>query len=114
MTTPKLSDEEVKPVRGMSKKRFWLSWNEYADDYRPLKYPPNEQILGWWCSGYGDGYATLCALVSATHENDAWKAVKKDWPQRSVETRFCDEVADDYDPRKGGRFVGEDWMEKRI
>jgi hypothetical protein len=95
-------------------KRYWLSWNEYSEDHRPLTYPPNEAILGWWCSGEGDGYSTLCALVKATHENAAWRAVKKDWPQRIFEIRFCDEVEKGFDPRKGGRFMTEKWMEKRI
>lgn len=69
--------------------RWWLSWYQPGPDYRPLTYPPNEQILGWWCTGQGGPVAgsdvdlfTLCALVEAKTEAAAWKAVRKDFRWR--------------------------------
>ena len=31
--------------------RFWMSWIVKEEDYRPLTFPPNEAILGWWNTG---------------------------------------------------------------
>lgn len=28
--------------------RFWLSWHQPTEDYRPLTDPPVEGVLGWW------------------------------------------------------------------
>ena len=91
-------------------KRFWLSWIEPSEDYRPLTFPPNAAILGWWCSGYGDA-AILCAAVEAKSEDAAWKAVAKDWPG-TKRKRFCDEK--DAEWRPGDRFPLSEWMESRF
>lgn len=71
--------------------RFWLSWYQSGPDHRPLTFPPNEAILGWWCTGSGN-YAgrevyTLCALVKAACPVEAWDAVEQDWPDM-VDRRF--------------------------
>lgn len=62
-------------------KLFWISWEQPTDDYRPLSYPPNENVLAWWCSGEGDDYYTLCAWVQAGDQAGAEAAVSKDWPE---------------------------------
>lgn len=91
--------------------KFWVSWIERADDYRPTTYPPNGAILGWWCSGYdvNDG-AVLCALVAARSEASAKAAIVKDWPEAS-EWRFCEGRGSAWTP--GDRFALEPWMEAR-
>jgi hypothetical protein len=94
-------------------KRFWMSWNEPAQDYRPLNYPPNASILGWWCSGYdGDGVVSMiCAWVAAEDEDAAKAAVVLDWPG-DKSWRFCDEVAMDWRPNN--RFPLSAWSKERV
>lgn len=102
--------------------RFWLGWEEHSKDYRPLHDPPNEAILGWWCSGEsGDlktSFHTLCALVEAESEEAAKIAVMEDWPppehRLPPSWRFCNLVADDYMP--GPRFPVKagSWSWRRI
>jgi len=88
--------------------RFWVSWVQRTDDYRPLGYPP-KGLLGWWCSGYDcDDNATLCALLDADTEDAAKAAIAKEWPEtEGIEWRFWNVVADDYFP--GNRFPLPDW-----
>ncbi|HXJ14100.1 MAG TPA: hypothetical protein VNH19_17630 [Candidatus Limnocylindrales bacterium] len=93
-------------------KRFWLSWVQPTEDYRPLKDPPNEAIIGWWCSGSdSDDHATLCAVVDAKNESAAKKSVQMDWPE-ATSWRFCDAVARDYQP--GDRFPVSGWSKERF
>ena len=95
-------------------KRFWISWYQPTEDYRPLADPPNAAVLGWWCSGYrcSDEAATLCALVAAEDERRAEAAVKVDWPE-AEEWRFCEERADDWRPTD--RFpIESEWARERI
>jgi len=95
--------------------RFWASWNETGQDYRPMTSPPNPAILGWWCSGEaGDGsYSTMCAWVEAKDEDAAMTAVKQDWPPaRKMDWRFFEERAPDWTP--GDRFPLSDWSKERI
>lgn len=99
-------------TRNTTIRRFWLSWEEKSDDHRPLTYPPNEAIIGWWCSGYGDDYATIVAWVEAVDEDAARAAVAKDWPESaSSEWRFCEEVERGWRP--GDRFPLSTWMQER-
>lgn len=88
--------------------RWWLSWYQPTEDHRPLTFPPNESILGWWCSGSGEEGATLVALVAAPTERKAWAAVRQDWPDKGGH-RFCKAVSADYRP--GDRFPINGWME---
>jgi hypothetical protein len=96
---------------------FWLSWEQPTEDYRPLTYPPNEQILGWWCSGSGgldDDYFTICAYVEAEGDAEARAAVLKDWPEafdRDSDWRIF-QVREKYQP--SDRFPPEDWMLPRL
>lgn len=91
--------------------RFWLSWHQPGEDFRPLAYPPNAAILGWWLSGRdANDVATLCALVTAEDETAAKQAVRIDWPE-AERWRFCNQVADDFLP--GDRFPLKPWMKER-
>ena len=96
-------------------KRFWMSWVQPTEDYRPLTDPPNENVLGWWCSGYdSNDQAILVALVQAKDEYSAKVAVVVSWPELipDGEWRFCKEVANNYVP--GDRFPMKEWERKRI
>ena len=63
-------------------KRFWMSWVQPTEDYRPLTFPPNEAIRGWWNTGFdNDDYATIVAVVDAPSQEEAWDEVRKDWPE---------------------------------
>lgn len=93
--------------------RYWASWIQRKDDYRPLTYPPNEAILGWWCTGYdNEGWPIICALVEAADEEAAAEAVKKDWPEW-VEWRFLDATKPDYLPSRD-RFPRVGFMLERM
>ena len=91
--------------------RFWLSWYEKAEDYRPLTFPPNKAICGWWCTGEGSDGWTLCATVDARNEKSAWSAVRKDWPG-AIE-RFTNVEDEAFTPPQD-RFPQSDWMIPRL
>ncbi len=105
----------------MTFKLYWCSWNQPTEDHRPVKFPPNEQILGWWCSGYamdnnGDFTAsTLCAWVKAKDEDDVLKGVSKDWPEITSmsQFRFCDEK-EKYEPCDRFPIEPYKWMKERF
>jgi hypothetical protein len=93
---------------------FWLSWEDPSEDYRPLTYPPNKHILGWWCSGSGDGYSSICAYVEAEDDDGARAAVLKDWPEafdRDSDWRIF-QPCEKYQP--SSRFPPADWMVERL
>lgn len=93
--------------------RYWVSWNSSEADYRPLTYPPPPAILGWWCSGEGDTYHTLCAVVAAKSKAEAKRAIAGSWPEtKGGKWRFFDEVEPDWIP--GERFVKKKWMLARF
>ena len=99
-----MSDENKKQL-------FWVSWFQPTKDYRPLTFPPNENILGWWCSGErSDGQSSLCALVNDYSEDEAKNSIHKDWPEAD-EWRFCKEKDS---TKLSDRFPLNDWQEKRI
>lgn len=92
--------------------RFWCSWHQPGADNRPLTYPPNAAIVGWWCSGErGDGESTLCAVVDVDQEADVEPAVLQDWPE-AHEWRFIEAKDDKWLP-SSGRFPLSDWMKAR-
>lgn len=105
----------------MSEHRFWISWRQPTEDWRPLNYPPNAQVLGCWCSGQSlriptgesGGYWTICALVEAENELAAKVVVCIDWPEAEA-WRFCNPV--DQAWRPGDRFLIEpgSWCAERI
>lgn len=95
-------------------KHYWISWEQPGDDHRPISFPPNEKVLGWWCSGYtGDGErATLVAMVEASSEDAAKAALADDWPETLDCTwRFAEE-SDGKPP--GDRFPLVAWMVPRF
>lgn len=96
-------------------KRFWTSWVQPTEDYRPLTDPPNENVLGWWCSGYDSSdQAVLVALVQGENEHNAKTAIAADWPEQKPSNgwRFFREVARDFTP--GDRFPMAGWSRERI
>lgn len=101
-------------------KRFWLSWEECSEDYRPITDPPTRAVLAWWCSGEaGDGsFSTLVALVEAEDEDSAKAAVLESWPldgsnRGGQRWRFCEERS--FDWRPGDRFpLGNGWARERV
>jgi hypothetical protein len=88
----------------------WISWHQPTEDHRPLTYPPNKAIMGWWCSGYSGRDAIICALVDASDEPTAQAAVLKDWPE-AERWRFC-EARDN--TNLGDRFPLKAWMLERM
>lgn len=94
--------------------RFWISWVQPTEDWRPLTDPPQNQIVGWWCSGYDpEDRATLCALVSASTLDDAKNALRVSWPEvppNKGDWRFAEEREPKYLP--GDRFPLEKSWEK--
>lgn len=92
--------------------RFWVSWHQPTDDYRPLTDPPHPQVLGWWCSGYdANDVSILCALVEAESETDAEVFVVISWPE-AERWRFCEPKGTDWLP--GDRFPLSPWMTERL
>jgi hypothetical protein len=66
--------------------RIWISWEEPVDeteDYRPFTVPVDPRILHWWCTGYGYGYSTICAVCEADSIASAKEAVRKHWKPQS-------------------------------
>jgi len=95
--------------------RFWVSWVQRTEDYRPVNYPPNRRILGWWCSGSdSDENAVLCAVVEANNESEVRDAVYTDWPElaENPDWRFMEEKSDTFVPND--RFPISGWMTSRF
>lgn len=97
----------------MKSKRYWCSWVCAESDYRPLTYPPNEKILGWWCSGYGDDGSTLCAAIEGNNESEIIKSICIDWPEFDGNFRFIEEREIGCTPLSD-RFPLSDWMKPRF
>lgn len=95
----------------MKDTRYWLSWFQPGDDFRPMTYPPNASVLGWWKSGITEYGSTLCALVREQSESLAWSAIEQDWPDME-DKRFCEDKGSLFLP--GDRFPLSDWMKERI
>jgi hypothetical protein len=94
--------------------RYWISWVQPTEDYRPLSDPPkNQAVIGWWVSGYdSQDHACICALVTASSDTDAMSVVATDWPEsKSAAWRFCHERTPPYIP--GDRFTFARWMVDR-
>jgi hypothetical protein len=73
---------------------WWISWEQPGDDYRPLTWPPPRHILAYWCSGEGDDYFTVVAIVRALTPEAARAEVANAsaWPDAGAE-RFCQPIA---------------------
>lgn len=96
----------------MAIKRYWCSWVCSEEDHRPINYPPNEKVLGWWCSGEGPDGETLCATIEGEDEESVAESIRVDWPEFDGEFRFIDEAGADYVP--GNRFPLSGWMKSRF
>lgn len=84
------------------RRRFWISWYQPGDDFRPVVWPLPPAIPAYWCSGYAAQGATLCAVVDAPGKRAAERAICKAWAVSNVEWRFCSEKPRDWRP--GDRF----------
>jgi hypothetical protein len=100
---------------GVRMKRYWVSWHQLSDDYRPLQDPPQpENVKAWWCSGSGSGYSILCSIVDAESEWEVRQAIEQAWGSGDVgDFRFIEECANDWLP--GNRFpIEKDWERERL
>lgn len=97
--------------------RFWLSWPQPTEDFRPLTDPPADGVLGWWCSGYDhQDRATLCALVEANTMAAAKTVVRRSWPE-APSKRQAWRIEDEYPNgwcELGDRFPLQPWMRRRL
>ena len=92
---------------------YWCSWIQKTSDHRPVTYPPNDGVIGWWCSGYdGDDWAILCAWVKAKSQEAAFDVVKQDWPEIE-EWRFCEQKLK-YEASDRFPTAGTMWMQERV
>lgn len=82
--------KQLKQQQKKEEKTWWMSWNEYAEDYRPI-HDDNPNVLGYWCTGEGgtwvagqpgvsDSHSTLVAWIQAPTLDDAWAIVDREWP----------------------------------
>lgn len=92
---------------------YWVSWFHHGADYRPITFPPNDAILGWWCTGgsaVGHEYS-IVAHVMANNRAEAEAAIVQDWPEaKQDEWRFFND-SDHTVPQS--RFVISDWSAER-
>ncbi len=96
--------------------RFWISWYQPTEDYRPLMFPPNETILGCWCSGWRSdpGAWMMCAVVETKSIGEAFTALQVDWPEvATAEVRFVVTHPANWVPEQG-RFPPQEWMIERL
>ena len=82
--------------------RFWMRWyGGDGGDARPLTYPTP---IEWWHSGTTaeetGPNCTICALVDAPSEEEAWARVREYWPEAVPD--FAHVKPDDWRP--GDRF----------
>lgn len=66
------------------------------EDYRPVNWPVKHP---YWCTGYGDGYATVVAYADNEEE------ILKNWPEAED---IDSEEAEDY--LFNDRFPKPDWF----
>ena len=94
--------------------RHFISWYQSTGDVRPLTFPPNEQILGWWKTGERyDDVAVLVARVEADSLENAYSAILRDWPEATEEPW---RISDEMQPHHvlSDRFPLADWMKERL
>ena len=92
--------------------RYWVSWVESEEDYRPITWPPPSAVKGYWCSGYdADEAPIVCAVIDAENEEQLREILEKDWRPVEGDLRFVNEKADDFKP--GDRFPIPGWAKDR-
>lgn len=90
----------------------WISWYQPTKDHRPLIFPPNDKIMGWWCTGKrADGASTMVAFVVAETYETAQEIICKDWPEAVDNWRFHEHVTN---KQLSDRFPLSPWMEERF
>lgn len=90
---------------------YWVSWYQPTLDFRPLSFPPNNNILGWWKTGENtSNESTLVAIVTSISSDDVREIVHIDWPEvtnwRFIEKKSTLLLND--------RFPLTNWMIERI
>lgn len=100
---------------------WWVGWEEWnsPDDPRPLSFPPGPAVIASWCTGYGDGYATMVALVAAPDVEAVSGAIDRDWPlpKDSLQSTRTWRFLDRWDQRPivlGDRFPMLEWSRARL
>ncbi len=78
-------------------KRWWVSWHQGGDDYRPVQWPLAKPLIAYWCSGHGEDSASLCLLAEADTAQEVDDAIMAYWPDRG-EMRFFEERAAGWTP----------------
>ena len=92
---------------------YWIRFISPDSDPRPITVPAPCQ---WWCSGYQDDKAIICALAISISEDNLWTGLEKYWPGLQVSS--CEEVASEWKPDPAnGRFrykepSSDSWMPK--
>lgn len=81
--------------------RFWISWEEPVEedlDCRPLRIPIPREIIGLWCTGYGENFANICAVVDIDDAdlNVVKYRIRKSW--NPIKWRFCHIKPDNWEP----------------
>lgn len=85
--------------------RWWVSWYEPGEDYRPAVWPLPRSVLGYWCSGWTDDKAALCAWVEADTAEQTWEILTACWPSECPDRRFERQHPD----APGSRFPPPKW-----
>ncbi len=96
---------------GAEMKRWWFSWHGPEDDFRSVIWPMPGAWLGYWCSGYGDGYSTIVGWAMGETPEDIAALVSAGWPEWNgwwrIEPREKPEAP-------GDRFPACDWAKDRV
>lgn len=86
-------------IKEFSTKKYWVSWNQYTADWRPLHYPTGPCVKKAWCTGSSATYHTICAVIEANTKEEAISAILTDWPEATHDAwRFFDEKPIDFSP----------------
>jgi len=80
--------------------RFWVSWWSSYHIKMGCTKPPFQAWIsgerGWNEEWHDSAEVSLVAVIDAESEAQIWEGVKKHFPD--YDPRFCDEVADDWQP----------------
>lgn len=92
-------------------KYYWIGWYQPTEDHRPLRFPPQRLVFGWWCTGQDmEDNFTMVAWVKARNEEEAKETILTEWPE-AERWRFCERKER---IESSDRFPFSDWMKKRI
>ncbi len=88
-------------------KLWWISWEQFGEDYRPVKWPPPAEVVAYWCTGYNDTHAMIVAIIRETSQHRAKQAIKRAWAPGVDDWRFAREYVENGPP--GDRFPPPEW-----